>query len=305
MFMPPQQRGGRGRNGAGTNFHRMSLPNGTARLPPVQTQFSPYDYPMPPLSAMPFQHHPYWDNLVMLLKNQIEYYFSIENLCKDMYLRKRMDSQGFVNLHFVAAFKRIRELTSDMSMIRAVCESSTELDFVVGEDDVERLRRRSGWQSFVLPMEERDDFARTSGPSHVTFKNRPYTLGPPFSAMATTAFGVSPLGYGSQGKSQFTQFPEGHGINGAVNGGGITQSGSTQLSAEVPDFSPSGSIVPTVQGPYDQGAVKQMATDEAEDDASPKAPAAPVTLNGYGPAGNPSAAGMASDGPRAQEAAHS
>ena len=86
----------------------MSLPNGATRPPAVQTQFGPYDFPMAPMSAIPFQP-PYWDNVVIqMLKGQIEYYFSIENLCKDMYLRKRMDSQGFVHLHFVTAFKRIR-----------------------------------------------------------------------------------------------------------------------------------------------------------------------------------------------------
>lgn len=88
-----------------------------------------------------------------VLKTQIEYYFSIENLCKDMYLRTQMDVQGFVNLPCIAVFKRIRELTSDLAMIRVVCESSTELEFVVGEDAIGRLRRRNGWQNFVLPSE--------------------------------------------------------------------------------------------------------------------------------------------------------
>ncbi|KAJ6445596.1 La domain-containingfamily [Purpureocillium lavendulum] len=241
MFMPPPPRGGRGRNAAGANFHhRMSLPNGATRPPAVQTQFGPYDFPMAPLSAMPFQA-PYWDSVVMqMLKSQIEYYFSIENLCKDMYLRKRMDSQGFVNLHFVTAFKRIRELTSDMGMIRAVCEASVELDYIVGEDEIERLRRRSNWQTFVLPMEERDDFARNNGPSHITFKNRPYNFGA-FNGMPPAPYGVSPpLGYNPQSDAPFQQLPDRHGVNGMVNGGAASHGAPTQLSAEVPDFSPSG-----------------------------------------------------------------
>ncbi|KAL3961679.1 hypothetical protein ACCO45_003202 [Purpureocillium lilacinum] len=248
MFMPPPQRGGRGRNGAGANFHhRMSLPNGATRPPAVQTQFGPYDFPMAPMSAIPFQP-PYWDNVVIqMLKGQIEYYFSIENLCKDMYLRKRMDSQGFVHLHFVTAFKRIRELTSDMGMIRAVCEASVELDYVVGEDDVERLRRRSNWQTFVLPLEERDDLARNNGPSHITFKNRPYNFGA-FNGMAPAPYGVSPpLGYNPQSEVQFQQLPDRHGVNGMVNGSAGGHGAPTQLSAEVPDFSPSG--LTSVGGP--------------------------------------------------------
>lgn len=250
--MPPPQRGGRGRSGAGNNFHRMSLPNGTSRLPPIQAQFGSYEYPMPPMAAMPYQQPPYWDNMVMaVLKNQIEYYFSIENLCKDMYLRKRMDGQGFVNLHFIAAFKRIRELTSDMGMIRAVCETSTDLDFVAGEDDIERLRRRNGWQSFILPMEDRDDFARNPGPQHLTFKNRPFSYPPQFNGAMPVPYGMAPpMGFSPQGDAPFHQFPEGvpsgQPVNGMVNGNGNGH-GNTQLSADVPDFSPSGSTVLATQ----------------------------------------------------------
>ncbi|PNY28809.1 HTH La-type RNA-binding protein [Tolypocladium capitatum] len=272
MFIPLPQRGGRGRNGAGANFHRMSLPSVASRPPPVQAQFGPFEYPMVQLSAVPFQPQPYWDSVILsLLKNQIEYYFSIENLCKDMYLRKRMDSQGFVNLHFVAAFKRIRELTSDMGMIRAVCELSTELDYVVGEDEIERLRRRTAWQSFVLPMDERDDCAANNGPSHLTFKNRPYNFGSQFNGIAPAPYLASPpLGYNPQGEPQFQQFPDGHG-------------GASQLSAEVPDFSPSGSTV--LSGPVssrqdveaDKGAdteaaVASDAVDGRSDESTSNAP---------------------------------
>ncbi|PHH86226.1 hypothetical protein CDD83_10548 [Cordyceps sp. RAO-2017] len=246
MFMAHSGRGGRGRNGAGPNFHRMSLPNGSTRLPPVQTQFGPYEYPMAPLSAMPFQPQPpYWDHVVLsMLRNQLEYYFSIENLCKDTFLRKKMDSQGFVKLDFVASFKRIRDLTSDMSMIRAVCESSTEIDYVVDNEDVERLRRRVGWQTWVMPVPKRDEEARTEGPAHITFKNRPFPLGTQYGAMTAYPLGVSPsMGY-LPGDSQFPQFPDGQGLNGAFNGGGVSHGGGpSQLSADVPDFSPSGAAV--------------------------------------------------------------
>lgn len=277
MFMPPPQRGGRGRN-VGANFHRMSLPNGASRPLPVQTQLGPYDYSMAPLSAMAFQPQPYWDSVVMqLLKNQIEYYFSIENLCKDMYLRKRMDGQGFVNLHFVAAFKRIRELTSDMGMIRAVCEASMELDFVVGEDDLERLRRRSGWQNFVLPMEERDDFARHNGPTHITFKNRPYAF-PMFNGMAPAPYGMSPpLAYNPQGDAQLQlqQLPERHGMNGVVNG---TYAGPTQLSAEVPDFSPSGSAMVGAAVPSKEAGVMTADGGAKARGAGPDDEPSPTTM---------------------------
>ncbi|KAL6810440.1 hypothetical protein J3E69DRAFT_175516 [Trichoderma sp. SZMC 28015] len=106
------------------------------------------------------------------LKDQVEYYFSIENLAGDLYLRARMDSQGFVPLHLIASFKDIRKLTNDIDIIRAVCEFSVELDFAVGDDGIELVRRSQGWESFVLPLDERDESARNSGPAYLSFKNR-------------------------------------------------------------------------------------------------------------------------------------
>ncbi|KAL5083223.1 hypothetical protein Trisim1_001842 [Trichoderma cf. simile WF8] len=106
------------------------------------------------------------------LKEKVEYYFSIENLAGDLYLRARMDSQGFVPLHLITSFKGMRNLTDDIDIIRAVCEFSVELDFAVGDDGIERVRRSQGWESFVLPLDERDESARNSGPAYLSFKNR-------------------------------------------------------------------------------------------------------------------------------------
>ncbi|KAL7942356.1 hypothetical protein V8C42DRAFT_347845 [Trichoderma barbatum] len=246
MYMPSQRGGRGGRNNAG-NFHRMSLPNGSARIPQVQTQFGPYEYPMAPMTAMPFQPQPYWDNmLVPVLKSQVEYYFSIENLCKDVYLRARMDSQGFVPLHFIASFKRVRELSADIAMVRAVCEISNELDLVVGEDDIERVRRSQAWESFVLPLEDRDEFARNHGPAHVTFKNRPSQLPPQFNGMPVPYGMASPPAYVAHAEATFQQLPDdaliGQGVNGLANGHVNGHAGASQLSADVPDFAPSGAV---------------------------------------------------------------
>lgn len=232
MYLSSTQRGGRGGRNNSSNFHRMSLPNGSARPPPVETQFASYGYPAPPMSAVPFQQVPYWDHMVVaMVRNQIEYYFSIENLCKDMYLRKRMDSQGFVPLMFVTAFKRMRELSPDIPLVRSVCEESIEIDYVVGEDDVERLRRRSGWRNFVLPMMERDELARNSGPMQLTFKNRSYAYAPHFN-------GMGPQGVTSPPVYQQQAYMEEHHLTNGVNGHSNVN-GASQLSAAVPDFSPS------------------------------------------------------------------
>ena len=187
-----------------------------------------------------------------MLRSQVEYYFSIENLCKDMYLRKRMDSQGFVPLHFIAAFKRVRELSGEggLTMVRAACEMSNDIDYVVGEDDIERLRRRENWQQWLVRWEERDEGARNNGPMHFTFKSRGYQFGHQFNGMPPMPYAMaSPSAYGMQGEQPFMpymadpqqgqamQMPNGVGAQADMNGA------SRQLSADVPDFSPSGSVM--------------------------------------------------------------
>jgi la-related protein 1 len=209
---------------------------------------------MAPMSAVPFQTPQYWDSVMFnMLRSQIEYYFSIENLCKDMYLRKRMDSQGFVPLHFIAAFKRVRELSGDggMTMVRAACELSTEIDYVVGEDDMERLRRRENWQQWLMNWEDRDEGARTNGPMHVTFKGRGFQFAQQFSGMPPMPYAMnSPPAYPVHGDQQFLQYmsepQQGHVPhmqNGAAGGHMDVNGASSQLSADVPDFAPSGSAM--------------------------------------------------------------
>jgi len=231
MYMPSTSRGGRGARG-GNNYHRMSLPNGGTRLPPVQTHYAPYDYQMP-LSAVAYPQTPYMDPVLAgVMMRQIEYYFSVENLCKDVFLRRHMDGQGYVPLLFITAFKRMREIGLDISIVRAVCEASEVIDYIIEPDGTERLRRRDGWQIWVLPTQERDELARTDGPAKVTYKSRAYQYPQQgqFNGMQ------SPYGMGSQ-QEYHQHFADAHNYNmanGMPNGNGA----ATQLSAEVPDFAP-------------------------------------------------------------------
>ncbi len=96
-----------------------------------------------------------------------------------------MDSQGFVFLSVLAKFNRIRQLTQDMELLRYVCVHSPQIEFRVGSDGYDRLRKREGWQQWVLAMEERDQSVQNDGPSQVQepflhtqpFYEAPYNLG--------------------------------------------------------------------------------------------------------------------------------
>lgn len=50
-----------------------------------------------------------------------EYYFSVDNLERDFFLRRKMDADGFLPMTLIASFHRVQALTTDISLIFAVC----------------------------------------------------------------------------------------------------------------------------------------------------------------------------------------
>lgn len=55
------------------------------------------------------------------IKLQIEYYFSMDNLEQNFFLRRKMDADGFLPITLIASFHRVQALTTDISLIFAVC----------------------------------------------------------------------------------------------------------------------------------------------------------------------------------------
>lgn len=122
------------------------------------------------MSAMPYNPmmEEMYPSLLGMLQIQLEYYFSIENLCKDLHLRKAMDSQGFVPLHLVMSFNRMKALTTDPRMVYLACRSIPQVE-LIHIDGVDRIRRRDdnptdGWPKWVLDMDLRYDEAKNDGP---------------------------------------------------------------------------------------------------------------------------------------------
>ncbi|KAK9492751.1 hypothetical protein V1508DRAFT_404455 [Lipomyces doorenjongii] len=82
---------------------------------------------------------------------QVEYYFSLENLCKDIYLRRNMNSDGLVPLSLLAGFNRIKSLINgDVNILTEACRQSHNAE-VVGN----KVRSREHWSNFVMPFHER------------------------------------------------------------------------------------------------------------------------------------------------------
>lgn len=66
-----------------------------------------------------------------MVRHQIEYYFSPENLDTDIYLRRKMDAQGYIPLSSIASFNRVKSLSQDSELIVAAVKQSTGLDMML------------------------------------------------------------------------------------------------------------------------------------------------------------------------------
>ncbi|KAF2211520.1 hypothetical protein CERZMDRAFT_98405 [Cercospora zeae-maydis SCOH1-5] len=182
-------------------------------LPPVQTYYpGVYDYSGMPMSAIPYAQVAEQQYLFEMVSTQLEYYFSIDNLLKDMYLRKNMDSQGFVFLDVISNFNRIKQLSADPNLLKAACLRSETIEIKTGDDGKDRLRRQDGWEQFVMPMDQREPAAQTDGPKTLSRPEPPAIAIPP----SVDAYrGPTSAGLPS---SQRRSYEAGYAMSGAVPG---------------------------------------------------------------------------------------
>ncbi|KAD5960360.1 hypothetical protein R6Q59_013484 [Mikania micrantha] len=78
------------------------------------------------------------------VRNQIEYYFSDQNLQSDQYLISLMDDHGWVPISIIAGFKRVKSMSTDIPLIvDALLRSSTL------EVQDEKVRKREDWSKWI------------------------------------------------------------------------------------------------------------------------------------------------------------
>ncbi|KAM9451357.1 la-related protein 1 isoform 2-T2 [Clarias gariepinus] len=70
------------------------------------------------------------DLLKEYIKRQIEYYFSVGNLERDFFLRRKMDEGGFLPVALIASFHRVQALTTDISLITEALKDSKEVEII-------------------------------------------------------------------------------------------------------------------------------------------------------------------------------
>ncbi|XP_039005305.1 la-related protein 1B-like, partial [Hibiscus syriacus] len=113
------------------------LYRGVSYFQPVHPMFLPTD----------FQHQ----QLHAKILNQINYYFSNENLIKDTFLRQNMDDQGWVHVKLIAGFRKVSfqrflTLTNNIQVIVDALKNST-----VVEVQGDKIRRQNDWKRWILP----------------------------------------------------------------------------------------------------------------------------------------------------------
>nr|XP_054755408.1 la-related protein 1B-like [Lytechinus pictus] len=103
-----------------------------------------------------------------------EYYFSVENLVKDIFLRKKMDAEGYLPVSLIASFHRVKALTSDVGIITTALNDSTEVEL---SSDKSKVRCRLSPMQWVIndPLTPTKHELSYDSPEFIPGKPYPYT----------------------------------------------------------------------------------------------------------------------------------
>lgn len=171
QWTPQHGSQGRGRaaRGSGRNSFGRGQPTFQQQLRPTQQLSAPaYTYPFVASQTLFYPPAAYGvgmaqeainsaqatkQQIMDAVRKQIEYYFSLENLCKDIFLRSKMDEKGWIPLAVVAQFNRVRMLTPDYSLI---VDALRESKLVEVSKDMSMLRAKDTWEKWILPPQQRD-----------------------------------------------------------------------------------------------------------------------------------------------------
>ena len=247
---------GHGRNGSTTRPPRGPPRVGQSTQGTPNSRLVQGGMPFHPPNAQPVQHMPampgqsYQNGVSQLspevvvqyarltLAAQIDWYFGPDNLVKDLYLRRHMDSQGFVPVSLVAGFNRVQALAAQhfpdqyrMQEILTACSMGSQVELFCGDDTVYRLRAKETSEKrpeqWALEMGQRVASAQNDGPTNATIiypRSPPEAfqphLQPPQYPTHAAPFAAAPvpvpaMAYTAVGESSYDPY-----LNGAAYGNG-------------------------------------------------------------------------------------
>uniref|UniRef100_A0A914C420 La-related protein 1 n=1 Tax=Acrobeloides nanus TaxID=290746 RepID=A0A914C420_9BILA len=99
-----------------------------------------------------------------IVRKQIEYYFSSDNLQKDFFLRRKMDNDGYLPLSLIASFPRVRSLTTDLNLICDGLRESEQIELNIDDLKVRPRDNPKQWpiQSVIPPPDPQQNTAHSS-----------------------------------------------------------------------------------------------------------------------------------------------
>uniref|UniRef100_A0A1I7SQ28 HTH La-type RNA-binding domain-containing protein n=1 Tax=Bursaphelenchus xylophilus TaxID=6326 RepID=A0A1I7SQ28_BURXY len=115
-------------------------------VPPPMLQ--PFFPSFPGVAPVPLLTEFRNEDIKAVLCKQIEYYFSVDNLQKDFFLRRRMDKNGYLPLSLISSFPRVSNLTRDINVIANALMDSDKVEL-----DSANMRVRTRISPESWPME--------------------------------------------------------------------------------------------------------------------------------------------------------
>lgn len=92
-----------------------------------------------------------------LVKKQVEYYFSEDNLQRDFFLRRKMDQEGYLPISLIASFHRVQALTQDVSLVVQALQQSPLLQLKDGVK-VRTINDAEKWPILPETLKGEDQF---------------------------------------------------------------------------------------------------------------------------------------------------
>ncbi|CAF4894029.1 unnamed protein product, partial [Rotaria sp. Silwood1] len=102
----------------GAYYFQSTTPPPATDIPLTNIDINTDEYTIPLVPAYTEQQ------LRELLRRQVEYYFSTENLEADIFLRQQMSKDGYVPLSLIASFNRVQTLCDDINFIADAVKDS-------------------------------------------------------------------------------------------------------------------------------------------------------------------------------------
>jgi len=83
------------------------------------------------------------------IRQQIEYYFSFDNMCRDVFLRQNMDSEGWVPMTLIASFNKIKQYGVPPDSLGTYVANSTVVEV---DNEKKRLRQLDAEQRMIWEL---------------------------------------------------------------------------------------------------------------------------------------------------------